>query len=79
MFSAMRVKATVVGNTLVVDSDIGLAEGARVEVVLRAVGDDESLLGMCPTKTGQSFRPRWMRLRRPKACRLRSPSLNSGR
>lgn len=38
----MRVKATVVGNTLVVDSDIGLAEGARVEVVLRAVGDDDS-------------------------------------
>lgn len=39
--TAMRVKATVVGNTLVVDSDVGLPEGARVELVLRAVGDDD--------------------------------------
>lgn len=38
---AMRVKATVVGNTLVMDSDVGLAEGARVELVLRAVGEDD--------------------------------------
>jgi hypothetical protein len=39
--TAMRVKATVVGNTLVVDSDVGLPEGARVELVLRAVGEDD--------------------------------------
>ncbi len=39
----MRVKATVVGNTLVVDTNVGLPEGARVELVMRAVNDgDES-------------------------------------
>jgi hypothetical protein len=37
----MRVKATVVGNTLVVDSDVGFPEGARVELVLRAVNEDD--------------------------------------
>ncbi len=36
----MRVKATVVGNTLVVDTKVGFPEGARVEVVLRAVDED---------------------------------------
>ena len=41
--TAMRVKATVVGNTLVVDSNVGLPEGARVEVVLRAVNEDDEL------------------------------------
>lgn len=41
--TAMRAKATVVGNTLVVDGEVGLPEGARVELVLRAVGtEDES-------------------------------------
>jgi hypothetical protein len=35
------MKATVVGKTLVVDSDVGLPEGARVELVLRAVGEDD--------------------------------------
>jgi len=39
--TAMRMKATVVGKTLVVDSDVGLPEGARVELVLRAVGEDD--------------------------------------
>ena len=39
--TAMRVKATVVGNTLVVDSDVGLPEGARVEVMVRAVANDD--------------------------------------
>lgn len=40
--SVMRVKATVVGKTLVVDSDVGLPEGSRVELVLRATNDDET-------------------------------------
>ena len=35
----MRVKATVVGNTLVVEDGVPLPEGTRVDVVLRAVGD----------------------------------------
>ncbi len=39
--TSMRVKATVVGNTLVVDSDVGLPEGARVEVMVRAVANDD--------------------------------------
>ncbi|MDP1917507.1 MAG: hypothetical protein Q8L14_14800 [Myxococcales bacterium] len=39
--TAMRVKATVVGNTLVVDPDVGLPEGARVEVMVRAVANDD--------------------------------------
>lgn len=33
----MRVKATVVGNTLVVDDDVVLPDGARVEGELRLV------------------------------------------
>lgn len=40
----MRVKARVVGNTLVVEGGVSLPEGAEVEVVVRAVGvevDDE--------------------------------------
>ena len=37
---SMRVKATVVGNTLVVEDGVPLPEGTRVDVVLRAVGDD---------------------------------------
>lgn len=36
----MRLKATVVGKTLIVDSDVGLPEGARAEVVLRAFDDN---------------------------------------
>lgn len=36
----MRVKATVVGNTLVVEEGVPLPEGTRVDVVLRASGDD---------------------------------------
>ena len=37
---SMRVKATVVGNTLVVEDGVPLPEGTRVDVVLRAVGED---------------------------------------
>ncbi|MDP2273244.1 MAG: hypothetical protein Q8N23_13185 [Archangium sp.] len=37
---SMRVKATVVGNTLVVEDGVPLPEGTRVDVVLRAVGDE---------------------------------------
>lgn len=40
--SSMRLKATVVGNTLVVDSEVGLPEGARVEVVVRAEGAESA-------------------------------------
>ena len=36
----MRVKATVVGNTLVLEEGVSLPEGTRVDVVLRAVGAD---------------------------------------
>ena len=36
----MRVRATVVGNTLVVEEALPLPEGTRVDVVLRAAGDD---------------------------------------
>jgi hypothetical protein len=35
--TAMRVTATVVGNTLVVDSGVEFPEGARVEAELRLV------------------------------------------
>ncbi len=35
----MRVKATVVGNTLVPDGDLELPEGTRVEAVLRIIDD----------------------------------------
>lgn len=38
----MRVKATVVGNTLVVEDGVPLPEGTRVDVVLRAAGDEDS-------------------------------------
>ncbi len=37
----MRVKATVVGNTLVVEGDVPLPQGSRVELVLRAVNEDD--------------------------------------
>lgn len=37
---SMRLKATVVGNTLVVEDGVPLPEGTRVDVVLRAVEDD---------------------------------------
>lgn len=37
---SMRVKAIVVGNTLVVEDGVPLPEGTRVDVVLRAVEDD---------------------------------------
>lgn len=36
----MRVKATVVGNTLVVDNDVHLPEGARVEADLQMLETD---------------------------------------
>lgn len=36
----MRVRAIVVGNTLVVEDGVPLPEGTRVDVVLRAVEDD---------------------------------------
>lgn len=38
----MRVKARVVGNTLVVEKGVPLPEGTEVDVVLRAVGDVDS-------------------------------------
>ena len=38
--AGMRVKATVVGNTLVVADGVPLPEGTRVDVVLRAVEGD---------------------------------------
>lgn len=38
--AAVRVKATVVGNTLVVEEGVPLPQGTRVDVVLRAAGDD---------------------------------------
>lgn len=38
--TGMRVKAVVVGNTLVVEDGVPLPEGTRVDVVLRAAGDD---------------------------------------
>jgi len=40
--TGMRVKATVVGNTLVVEDGVPLPEGTRVNVVLRAVGDEDA-------------------------------------
>ncbi len=39
--ATMRVKATVVGNTLVVEGDVPLPQGSRVELVLRAVNEDD--------------------------------------
>lgn len=36
----MRVKATVVGNTLVVDDDVHLPEGTRVEAELQLVDSE---------------------------------------
>lgn len=38
----MRVKATVVGRTLVLDGGVGLPQGARVELVVRAIRVDAS-------------------------------------
>lgn len=40
---AMRVKATVVGNTLVVDSDVQLPEGTRVEAELHVLEGSEGV------------------------------------
>jgi hypothetical protein len=41
--TGMRVRATVVGNTLVVDNDVQLPEGARVEADLQMVDDGEGV------------------------------------
>jgi predicted phage tail protein len=41
--TGMRVRATVVGNTLVLDNDLQLPEGARVEADLQMVNDDEGV------------------------------------
>ncbi|MDP1824452.1 MAG: hypothetical protein Q8L48_14455 [Archangium sp.] len=38
--AAVRVKATVVGNTLVVEEGVPLPQGTRVDVVLRPAGAD---------------------------------------
>ncbi len=38
---SMRVKAIVVGNTLVVEDGVPLPEGTRVDVVLRAEDDSD--------------------------------------
>ncbi|MBL8920945.1 MAG: hypothetical protein JNJ54_18930 [Myxococcaceae bacterium] len=38
----MRVKATVLGKTLVLDGEVGLPDGARVDVVMREVSDDDT-------------------------------------
>lgn len=38
----MRAKAKVVGNTLVLEENLALPEGAEVDLVLRIVGDDAS-------------------------------------
>lgn len=38
----MRAKAKVVGNTLVLEENLALPEGAEVDLVLRVVGDDAS-------------------------------------
>lgn len=35
----MRAKAKVVGNTLVLEENLALPEGAEVDLVLRVVGD----------------------------------------
>lgn len=40
----MRVKATVVGNTLVVDDDVQLPEGTRVEVDLQVMEGGEGVV-----------------------------------
>jgi predicted transcriptional regulator len=37
--TTMRVKATVVGNTLALDGELQLPEGARVDAVLRIIDD----------------------------------------
>lgn len=42
--TAMRVTATVVGNTLVVDSSVELPEGTRVEVELHVVEGGEGVV-----------------------------------
>ncbi len=71
--SVMRVMATVVGKTVVVDSDVRLPEGSRVELVLRATNDDET-----PTwdVTDEDWAELETRQRRPRASlpRSRSPS-----
>lgn len=41
--TGIRVKATVVGNTLVVDNDVQLPEGARVEAELQMLDDGEGV------------------------------------
>jgi hypothetical protein len=38
----MRVKARVVGNTLVMEKGVPLPEGTEVDIVLRAVGDAQA-------------------------------------
>lgn len=42
----MRAKAKVVGNTLVLEENLALPEGAEVDLVLRIVGDDASGWGV---------------------------------
>ncbi len=41
----MRLTATVVGNTLALDEDAKLPEGAKVELVLRVVEGSEESVG----------------------------------
>lgn len=42
--AGMRVTATVVGNTLLLDQDVQLPDGARVEAELRLVENGEGVV-----------------------------------